>query len=94
MAGAEIDIAEFFGKGYQQGGLASFLYNYAITDSATASKIGGLAPSATRMLPPRDAWWKRFHVFSLEWTRTPTGSASTAASTPYSRGASQGSTST
>ena len=20
------------------------------------------------MLPRRDAWWKRFHVFSLEWT--------------------------
>ena len=68
-AGAEVDIAEFFGKGYQKGGLASFIYNYGITDRHhQLVKIGGMAPSATRMLPRRDAWWKRFHVFSVEWT--------------------------
>ncbi len=66
-SGAEIDIAEFFGQGYPEGGLASFLYNYGI--DAGTKKIGGLAPSATRMLPRGDAWWKRYHVFSLEWNK-------------------------
>lgn len=69
-AGAEIDIAEFFGRGYPQGGLASFVYNYAITKRHKLVKIGGMAPAATRMLPRRDSWWTRFHVFSLEWTRS------------------------
>ncbi len=68
-SGAEIDVVEFFGKGYQQGGLASFLYNYGVRDrSGDPVKIGELAPAATRMLPTGDAWWKRYHVFSMEWT--------------------------
>ena len=68
-SGAEIDVVEFFGKGYRKGGLASFLYNYGVLDrSGDPVKIGGMAPKATRMLPARDAWWKRFHVFSVEWT--------------------------
>lgn len=66
-SGAEIDIVEFFGQGYPGGGLASFLYNYGI--KAGKKKIGGVSPRATRMLPRGDAWWKRYHVFSLEWTR-------------------------
>jgi len=66
-SGAEIDIVEFFGKGYPQGGLASVVYNYAMADGAR--KIGGMAPRATAMLPRGDAWWKSYHVFSLEWTR-------------------------
>jgi beta-glucanase (GH16 family) len=66
-SGAEIDIAEFFGQGYPEGGFASFLYNYGI--KAGTKKIGGLAPSATRMLPRGDAWWKSYHVVSLEWTK-------------------------
>lgn len=69
QAGAEIDIVEFFGKGYVDGGLASFLYNYGILDgSGNPKKIGGIWPKATRMLPAGDAWWKNYHVFSLEWT--------------------------
>lgn len=68
-SGAEIDVVEFFGKGYQKGGLASFLYNYGVLDrSGDPVKIGGMAPKATRMLPAGDAWWKRYHVFSVEWT--------------------------
>ena len=52
-----------------EGGLASFLYNYGVLDrSGDPVKIGGMAPSATRMLPQGDAWWKRYHVFSVEWT--------------------------
>ena len=68
LAGAEIDIAEFFGKGYQKGGLASFVYNYGVRKKGKPIKIGGMVPKATRMLPKRDAWWKKYHVFSLEWT--------------------------
>jgi beta-glucanase (GH16 family) len=68
-AGAEIDVVEFFGKGYAEGGLASFLYNYGVLDRAgNPVKIGGLAPKATTMLPRRDTWWTRYHVFSMEWT--------------------------
>ena len=65
-SGAEIDVVEFFGKGYPEGGLASFLYNYGIERGT--KKIGGVWPRATRMLGRRDAWWKSYHVFSLEWT--------------------------
>jgi hypothetical protein len=66
-SGAEIDIVEFFGQGYPKGGLASFLYNYGI--DAGETKIGDLAPKATKMLPGTDNWWKSYHVFSLEWTK-------------------------
>lgn len=66
QSGAEIDIVEFFGQGYPQGGLASFLYNYGINGGNT--KIGGLSKKATRMLPRGETWWNSFHVFSLEWT--------------------------
>ena len=65
-SGAEIDVAEFFGEGYQQGGLASFVY-YTAEDGAS-EKVGGLWPAATRALPEGDAWWRRYHVFSVEWT--------------------------
>lgn len=67
-SGAEIDIVEFFGAGRNDGGLASFLFNYGIDGGKT--KIGGVSETATRMLPRGDAWWKNYHVFSLEWTRS------------------------
>ena len=66
-SGAEIDVVEFFGQGYPEGGLASFLYNYGIKRGT--EKIGGVVPQATRRLGPGDAWWKSYHVFSLEWTK-------------------------
>jgi beta-glucanase (GH16 family) len=69
-SGAEIDIVEFFGRGYERGGLASFLYNYGYLDAqGSPVKVGGMAPKATRMLNSTDAWWKNYHVFSLEWTK-------------------------
>lgn len=66
-SGAEVDVVEFFGKGYPGGGLASFLYNYGIDGGKT--KIGGVWPKATKALPAGDSWWKNYHVFSVEWTR-------------------------
>src|SRR6185503_18781909 len=52
--GAEIDIIEYFGDGVPNGGLTSFVYNP--TASGVSQKIGG--------------WFKRYHVFSVEWSPT------------------------
>ena len=57
----EIDTVEFFGSGYKDGGLAQFLHY-------KGRKIGGLQKSADDVLKGRDNWWKKFHVFSVEWT--------------------------
>ena len=57
----EIDTVEFFGKGYDKGGLAQFLHY-------KGRKIGGLQPSASDVLRGGDNWWKKYHVFSVEWT--------------------------
>jgi beta-glucanase (GH16 family) len=65
-SGAEIDVAEFFGEGYPKGGLASFLYY--LNAEGENEKVGGVWPGATRGLPPGDAWWRSFHVFSVDWT--------------------------
>jgi beta-glucanase (GH16 family) len=66
-SGAEIDVAEFFGKGYRDGGLGSFVYNYGIHCGQT--KIGAVSRKATAMLPRHDSWWTRYHVLSLAWTK-------------------------
>lgn len=65
-SGAEVDVAEFFGKGYPEGGLASFVY-YLDSDEEYR-KVGGVHVGAGRTLPPGDTWWDKFHVFSVEWT--------------------------
>lgn len=66
-SGAEIDIVEYFGEGYPQGGLASFLYY--LNSKNESEKVGGVWPKATRQLPPGDDWWRSYHVFSVEWTK-------------------------
>ena len=57
----EIDAVEFFGSGYKDGGLAQFLHY-------KGRKIGGLQKSANDVLKGSDNWWKKYHVFSVEWT--------------------------
>ncbi len=57
----EIDTVEFFGKGHKDGGLAQFLHY-------KGRKIGGLQKSANDALKGNDNWWKKYHVFSVEWT--------------------------
>lgn len=65
--GTEIDVAEFFGQGYPGGGLASYVYSYP--SRTRTVKSGGVLPSASRALQGRrDAWWSRYHVFSVRWT--------------------------
>jgi beta-glucanase (GH16 family) len=66
LSGAEIDVAEFFGQGYPQGGLASF--NYYVDRRRKNVKTGGVWPQAGRLIPARDTWWNSYHVFSVKWT--------------------------
>jgi beta-glucanase (GH16 family) len=65
-SGAEIDVAEYFGEGYPGGGLASFVYY--VDEQGETRKVGGIRPRASSDLPPGDDWWRRYHVFSVEWT--------------------------
>jgi beta-glucanase (GH16 family) len=65
-SGAEIDVAEFFGAGYRGGGLAHFVW--WLGKGGEMIKHGDVRPQATAMLRRRDAWWKNYHVFSVEWT--------------------------
>lgn len=65
-SGAEIDVVEYFGDSYPGGGLASFLYY--LNRANESEKVGGVWPKVTRQLPPGDAWWRSYHVFSVEWT--------------------------
>jgi beta-glucanase (GH16 family) len=61
--GAEIDTVEFFGKGFNKGGVASFVY------PSEGEEVGGTQPDADAALKaPGDTWWDRYHVFSVEWT--------------------------
>jgi beta-glucanase (GH16 family) len=66
VSGAEIDVAEFFGKGYPKGGLAHFSYHYNADEEW--ERVGDVMPSANKALVGDDAWWKNYHVFSVEWT--------------------------
>jgi beta-glucanase (GH16 family) len=67
-SGAEIDAAEFFGRGYPSGGLANFIYYK--TSSGKTSKTGGLMPAASKLKPASDSWWNSYHVFAVNWTPT------------------------
>ena len=66
QSGSEIDAVEYFGSTYPDGGLASFTY---YRDKAgNSAKTGGLQTDASDALEHGDAWWKKYHVFSVEWT--------------------------
>lgn len=62
--GSEIDVSEFFGKGYPKGGLATFLYS-----QKTHLKIGGVWSGASQLKPRNDDWWTSYHVFTVKWTK-------------------------
>ena len=66
VAGAEIDIAEFFGKGYTGGGLGNYLYYR--NSSKKDVKSGGIWPAAQKLIARGDTWWSAYHVFSVNWT--------------------------
>jgi beta-glucanase (GH16 family) len=69
-AGSEIDIIEWFGKDVPNGGLTSFIY----APSYQGKKIplgggGGWIKNPDQYLEDeKDDWYKRYHVFSVEWS--------------------------
>ncbi len=64
--GAEVDVIEWFGKGLESGGLASFIY--MLTEDGP-KKVGGWVEDPARFLDgPDDDWYTDYHVFSVEWT--------------------------
>ena len=67
QTGAEIDVVEFFGKGYPEGGLAHFLYSYP-RKGMTTSTARSSRRAATALAGKSDSWWSRYHVFSVQWT--------------------------
>lgn len=66
LAGAEVDVAEFFGKGYPRGGFANFLYY--LDKRGENVKVGGVWPRAGGLLRSRDTFWNSFHVYTVKWT--------------------------
>ncbi|GAA2134111.1 glycoside hydrolase family 16 protein [Nocardioides bigeumensis] len=64
--GAEVDIIEWFGQGGRQSGLTSFIYE---PTPKGPKKTGGFLKQQDRFLAnKKDAWYKNYHVFSVEWT--------------------------
>ncbi|MGI8646256.1 MAG: glycoside hydrolase family 16 protein [Nocardioides sp.] len=67
--GAEIDVIEWSGVEERRGGLVSTVYRP--TPEGTKIRSGNHLGTADRFLDSRsDAWWKNYHVFSVEWTPT------------------------
>jgi beta-glucanase (GH16 family) len=65
-AGTEIDVGEYFGQGAARGGLASYVYH--VDGSGSLVKTGKVLRKAPRLVGSADAFWKRYHVFSVEWS--------------------------
>jgi beta-glucanase (GH16 family) len=64
--GSEVDIIEWFGQGGKNSGLTSFIYHPSKKGSV---KVGGFLGNTNGYLSGKgDQWWKRYHVFSVEWT--------------------------
>jgi beta-glucanase (GH16 family) len=65
-AGTEVDIGEYFGDGFGNGGLASYVYH---RDKAGENvKDGDVLPNAAKAVGFADSFWKRYHVYSVEWS--------------------------
>jgi beta-glucanase (GH16 family) len=68
-AGTEIDIIEWFGKDVPNGGLTSFIY--APSQNGDKFGLGGegwIRNPEQYLQNEKDDWYKRYHVFSVEWT--------------------------
>lgn len=64
--GAEIDVAEYFGDGRSDGGLASFVHAEATGSSAQSS--GGIQPSVKTVLGKGNSPSNGWHVYSVQWS--------------------------
>ena len=59
-------MIEWFGHPTRNGGLTSFIYH---PSKKGPVKVGDFIDKPDRFLSSKsDAWWKRYHVFSVEWT--------------------------
>ncbi len=65
-SGTEIDVAEYFGSGFPAGGLASYVYH--VDTSGKNIKDGDVLPRAVHVVGSADAFWRTFHVYSVEWS--------------------------
>jgi beta-glucanase (GH16 family) len=69
VAGTEIDIIEWFGKDLPNGGLTSFVYAPSQNGKKLKFTRSGFLKDPEQYLEnEKDDWYKRYHVFSLEWT--------------------------
>jgi len=72
VQGTEIDIIEWFGKDVPNGGLTSFIYAPSYLGKKIplgGSSTGGWIRNPEQYLTSeKDDWYKRYHVFSVEWT--------------------------
>ncbi len=69
VQGTEIDIIEWFGKDTPSGGLTSFIY----APSYGGKKIGlggdgWIKKPEQYLMNEKDDFYKRYHVYSVEWT--------------------------
>jgi hypothetical protein len=69
--GHEVDIIEWFGKGVPNGGLTSFAYapsrggiKYGIGNQ------GWITKPDQYLMNANDEWYKKYHVFTVEWSPT------------------------
>jgi hypothetical protein len=67
-AGSEIDIIEWFGKDVPNGGLTSFIYAPSLNGKKYGLGGDGWIKKPEQYLQnEKDEWYKRYHVFSVEW---------------------------
>jgi hypothetical protein len=70
-AGTEIDVIEWFGKDVPNGGLTSFVYSPTPKgpEKIALGGAGGWIKNPEQYLTnEKDDWYKRYHVFSVEWS--------------------------
>ena len=67
--GTEIDIIEWFGKDVPNGGLTSFIYapSHGGKKIALGGEGGWIKKPEQYLTNEKDDWYKRYHVFSVEW---------------------------
>ena len=67
--GTEIDIIEWFGKDVPNGGLTSFIYapSRGGKKIALGGEGGWIKKPEQYLANEKDDWYKRYHVFSVEW---------------------------
>lgn len=66
--GAEIDVVEYFGKEFRQGDVYQFIHYRDAADRDHKVPDGTPITAARKALKRDDDWFKRYHVFSVQWT--------------------------